>query len=107
MEDGDHSKCSVEVFTCQHHRAEQRRTPEAIAPLRRDEVKDGFVHPEIPESFEEMVQKWLDHSGPRIGFCFLCGNPISAPEELIPRTSTHNCAEGRALEARIASESAR
>ena len=107
LEDGDHSKCSVEVLTCPDHQAEQGRIPEAMAPLRRDEVNDGFVRPELPEGFEEMVQKWLDHAGPRIGFCFLCGNPISAPEELIPGTSTHDCAEGRALVAGIGSESAR
>lgn len=94
MEGGDHSRCTIEIFTCPDHRVGNRKTRNAQTPLK-EEVEDGFVPIRVPEDFDAMLQRWLDDSTPGIGICFMCGNPILGQEDLIPGTPIHNCAAGR------------
>jgi len=100
MEVGDHSQCTIEILTCPEHRAS--KVPDAIAQASGPRVEDGFVPLEVPG--EEILQKWAENTEPGIGFCLLCGHSITTVEELIPLTSTHNCAEGRAMEIGFARE---
>jgi hypothetical protein len=53
-----------------------------------------------------MFQAWNDSPEPNIGWCLMCNGPIRTEGNLIPGTSTHNCAEGRALETKIAAAEA-
>jgi hypothetical protein len=56
----------------------------------------------VPDNLEEMFHAWADAREPNIGWCLLCNGPIRTEDDLIPGTNSHNCEEGRALEAKIA-----
>lgn len=102
MEDGDHSQCTIEILTCPEHLAGQAGSPDATEQVDGDRMEDGFVPLKIPDA--EMLQDWADNKEPCIGFCFMCGHIIPTVDDLIPGTSSHNCAEGLAFDARIRNE---
>ena len=101
-DEGDHSACSIEIVTCPEHCAQRMKTPDGRLPVKEDEVEDGFVPVQIPDNMDAMLESWAEDDGPSIGLCLLCGQPIRSEGDLIPGTSTHNCAEGRAFEEKIA-----
>lgn len=72
------------------------------AAVKEDEVEDGFVPIKIPDNFDEMLDAWNEDKKPSVGLCLMRGQPIRTMEEFIPGTHTHNCAEGRAFEKKIA-----
>jgi len=65
---------------------------------------EDWVPIQFPDNFEAMVEAFANCTEERIGWCLLCNSPIHTEAGLIPGTSTHNCAAGRALEARIAEQ---
>jgi hypothetical protein len=98
MEQGDHSECTIEVLDCPAHRNEQVATE---GEANNIPVEDGWVPIKVPDNLEEMFQAWKDSSEPNIGWCLMCNNPIRTEDDLIPGTNSHNCAEGRALDAKV------
>jgi hypothetical protein len=71
----------------------------------REPVKDDWVPLEFPSpEIEEQLAEWFASRRGDVGFCFLCGRTIPTEDDMIPDTNTHNCPEGRALEARIQRE---
>lgn len=107
MESGDHSECSTEILTCSEHRSQQTATQDGPLPAENGDVNGGFVRLSVPDNVDQMLEAWSDDPQPSIGFCFLCGHPIRTRQELIHETSTHDCPEGEALEASIASQNSR
>lgn len=65
-------------------------------------MKEDWVPVEVPDNLEEMFEAMLSYPGGKVGWCLLCNSPITEAE-IIPGTSTHNCEQGRALEAEIKS----
>lgn len=64
MEDGDHSKCSVELLACPEHRDEQLRA------MGYESGTDNMP----PVAQEVKHSRWTDAEGnPIIGFCLWCG----------------------------------
>lgn len=71
----------------------------------RGTMKDDWVQFEFPPpEIEEQLAEWFASRHGDVGFCLLCGNTIPTEDDMIPDTNTHNCPEGRALEARIRRE---
>lgn len=68
---------------------------------RKEHHPADWVPIQVPPHFEEMYQKWVECEEPNIGSCMLCDEPIRSADDLIPGTSTHNCAAGRELEVKI------
>jgi hypothetical protein len=65
------------------------------------QIEDNWVPIQVPDNLEEMFQAWVDAPEPNIGWCLICNSPISTADDLIPGTNSHNCVEGRALDAKI------
>jgi hypothetical protein len=99
MEEGDHSRCSIELLDCPRHRTEQTASIDSRVPTEK-QAEDGWERIKISESIEEMFQSWIDDPEPNIGWCLLCNTAIRRKDDLIPGTNTHNCANGRALKAK-------
>jgi hypothetical protein len=59
---------------------------------------DDWVPLELPPNFEETLSHWANYDGPKVGWCFLCDQPILTQDDLIPETNTHNCDAGRRFE---------
>lgn len=116
MEQGDHSRCPIELRACSEHDHQQfsivhgeQGVPGGLheadasgppATLTEQEACGGLkpIPPEISEKFDE----WAASERHSIGFCFLCGNSIRTEDDLIPDSNyTHNCAEGRLFEEKI------
>lgn len=62
-------------------------------------MKEDWVPIELPENFDEILEKMSNSREPRVGWCFLCGGPIRREDDFIPNTNTHNCDAGRKFEA--------
>lgn len=62
-------------------------------------MQDDWVPVQFPENLEEMFEAMTSYSGEKVGWCLLCNSPIHSESDLIPETSTHDCAVGRELEA--------
>ena len=105
MDDGKHEGCATEIIRCPEHRAEQTMTPDGMLPIKEDEVEDGFVPVQIPDNLEEMFESWAADPEPSIGLCLMCGQPIRSEADMIPGTSSHNCAEGMAFHEKIMKQS--
>lgn len=103
MEVGDHAACIIEILTCPFHRqnAGMDGTPTGVEP----KAEDGWVPIQCPNNLDKMLDDMVHSDEPRCGWCLLCNSPIRNEEDFIPDTYTHNCERGRALEAKIASES--
>ena len=99
LEVGDHSACTIELLDCPAHRNVQISASGGVADIPAEE---GWVPLQVPNNMEEMFQAWQDDHEPSIGWCLLCHSPVRTETDLIPETNTHNCASGRALEAKIA-----
>jgi hypothetical protein len=112
MEQGDHSRCPIELRACAEHADEQfsmvhreERAPsglheaDASGPpaTRTEQVGCGRLQP-IPPEIGENLDQWFASERNSIGFCCLCGNTIPTENDFIPDTYTHNCAEGRLFE---------
>ena len=65
----------------------------------RERIPDDWVPVQVPKNLEEMYTRWKDYQGQCVGWCLLCDQPIVSEDDLLPGSSTHNCAAGRALEA--------
>jgi hypothetical protein len=115
MEEGDHSRCPIELRACSEHDNEQlsfanreqdvpgglqKATANGSAATCTEQPKhEEWVRLEpIPPEIEEKLGEWFASERESIGFCFLCGNPILTEGDLIPETNTHNCAEGSLFE---------
>jgi len=98
LDDGDHSEYTVELLDCPFHRLGQADAAESHL-LMKDQVEPGWEPIQIPANLEQMLQNWNSDPEPNIGWCLLCDSAIRTEDDLIPETSTHNCAEGQALEA--------
>jgi hypothetical protein len=115
MEQGDHSRCSIELRACPEHDDEQSSIVdrEQAAPSGLHEADasgppttsteqpkhEDWVRLEpIPPEIDEKLDQWFASEHNSIGFCFLCGHSIQTADDLIPDTNTHNCAEGRLFE---------
>ena len=62
MEDGDHSKCSIELLACPEHRDEQIRRLSQSGPSELPGSEDGTE-----------VSMFIDRDGkPIVGFCLWC-----------------------------------
>ena len=94
MEDGDHSQCSIELLECPEHRTGPSDATETHS-------EEGWQQIQIPDNLEEMYAKWRTDPEPSIGWCLLCDSPIRSEADLIPGTSSHNCPQGLALDAKI------
>jgi hypothetical protein len=97
MEDGDHSQCTIELLDCPLHRTEQAGSAESRL-LAEDQIEQGWEPIQIPDNLAEMFQNWTNDPEANIGWCLLCNSAICTKDDLIPGTTTHNCAEGWALE---------
>jgi hypothetical protein len=111
MEQGEHSRCSIELRACSEHGDEQLSivdgevgAPSGLherdtSPSATSTEQEGWVRlrPIAPE-IEEKLSEWFGSDRESIGFCCLCGHPIPTESEFIPETYTHNCAEGRLFE---------
>jgi hypothetical protein len=109
MEQGDHSRCPIELRACSEHDNEQvsivngeRGVPSVVdsSATRTEPEGWGRLEPIAPE-IEERLSEWFASDRESIGFCCLCGNPIPTEDDLIPETNTHNCAEGRSFREKI------
>lgn len=65
-------------------------------------MQDDWVPVQCPENLDEMFEAFVNHSGEKVGWCFLCNSVIVSESEFLPETSTHDCAAGRELEAKHA-----
>jgi hypothetical protein len=112
MEQGDHSRCSIELRACPGHDDEQPSIVdrEQGAPSELHEVDAsgspttsteqegwGRLQP-LPPEIDEQLHQWFVSDRTSIGFCCLCGNTIPTENDFIPYTYTHNCEEGRLFE---------
>lgn len=93
MEDGDHSNCSIELLECPEHRCGQADTTEP-------HVEDHWQRIQVPDNLDEMFEHWQNDPEPNIGWCLMCDSPIRSEADLIPGTSSHNCSQGLALDAK-------
>ncbi len=66
-----------------------------------------LVHIKFPDNIDEMFDRWQASKNHAVGYCLLCDSPIATDADLINGTDTHNCARGRALEARVSFEEAK
>jgi hypothetical protein len=115
MEQGDHSRCSIELRACSQHADERcsivsgdQGAPVGLQQLTADghpamqteqpQHEDWVrLEPMSPE-IDQKLGEWFYSERDSIGFCFLCGNAIPTESDLIPDTNTHNCAEGQLFE---------
>jgi hypothetical protein len=67
-------------------------------------MNDDWVPLEVPDNLDEIFEAMASYSGEIVGWCLLCNSPIHSESDFIPETSTHDCAAGRELEAKIASQ---
>jgi hypothetical protein len=101
MEQGDHSRCSIELRACfEHDGSLPEETAGGRSATRTEQEGWGRLKPNPPE-IEEKFGKWAASESESIGFCFLCGNPILTDRDFIPDRNTHDCAEGRLFEEKI------
>ena len=66
-------------------------------------MDDDWVPLDPTPNLMEMLERWANSTEPNIGWGLLCDQPIRCIDDLIPETNTHDCPEGRALEAAHAS----
>jgi hypothetical protein len=58
-----------------------------------------WVSPKIPDNLDEIILNWASYAGPsKVGWCFLCDQPILSEDDLIPGTATHRCDAGWRIE---------
>ena len=63
-------------------------------------MKADWVRLQVPDNLGDMMIRWSRSRRPDVGLCFLCGEGITAEEQFIPGTSTHDCEAGREFEAK-------
>lgn len=100
MENGDHSQCTIELLECPVHQTEQVSFAESDL-LPENQPEDDWKPIQMPDNLEEMFKSWVDDPGPNIGWCLMCNSAIRTENDLIPGTYSHNCAQGRAVDAKI------
>lgn len=115
MEQGDHSRCPIELRACSEHDDEQvsiaHREQDFPGGLQEANARGravtcaeqrgwGRLKP-IPPEIDEKFEGWAASDRESIGFCFLCGNAIPTEADFITETNTHDCAEGRLFEEKI------
>jgi hypothetical protein len=71
---------------------------------RETNANEDWVPIKFPDNLEEMLDAFANCTEERIGWCLMCNRAIRTEADLIPNTNTHNCAAGRALEAKIADQ---
>jgi hypothetical protein len=64
-------------------------------------MKDDWVPIQVPDNLEEMFEDMTSDASEKVGWCLLCNSAIRTEADLIPGTDTHDCEQGRALEAEI------
>jgi hypothetical protein len=64
-------------------------------------MNEDWVPLQVPDNLEEMFEAMTSYAGDKVGWCLLCTASIHSEAEMIPGTSTHDCEQGRALEAKI------
>lgn len=64
-------------------------------------MNDDWVPVQFPDNLEDMFEAMTSYEGDKVGWCLLCNAPIHSEADIIPGTSTHDCEQGRALEAEI------
>jgi hypothetical protein len=52
----------------------------------------------FPQNIAEMLDNRASCAEENVGWCLLCDGPIRGEKDLIPKTNTHNCAQGLRLE---------
>jgi hypothetical protein len=115
MEQGDHSRCSIELRACPEHDDEHfsivEREQDTLSGLHEADasgppttsteqpLNEDWVHLKpIPPEIDQKLVEWFSSESDSIGFCFLCGHSIQTEGDLIPDTNTHNCVEGQLFE---------
>jgi hypothetical protein len=64
-------------------------------------MKKKLVPIQFAPNLVEMLHDWKAAlTDENVGWCLLCDGPIRSARDLIPKTNTHNCPEGRRLELR-------
>ena len=63
-------------------------------------MKNKMVPIKFPENIDEMLNNWESCPEENVGWCLLCDRPIHTEKDMIPKTNTHNCAQGLRLELR-------
>jgi hypothetical protein len=78
-----------------------RRTKPSRVPGKAATPPKDWVPIQVPPNLESMYQSWIDCEEPNVGSCLLCDSPIRSADDMIPGTSSHNCAPGLALDEEI------
>jgi hypothetical protein len=63
-------------------------------------MKKKLVPIQFPPNLMEMLENWRSCPDENVGWCLLCDASIRRAQDLIPKTNTHNCAQGLRLELR-------
>ena len=61
-------------------------------------MKNKMVPIQFPPNIDEMLDNWASCPEANVGWCLLCDGPIRSENDLIPKTTTHNCPAGLRLE---------
>ena len=64
-------------------------------------MKEDWVPIQVPDNLEEMFEAMTSCEGEMVGWCLLCNSPIHTEANLIPGTNSHDCEQGRAMDAEI------
>jgi|NGEPerStandDraft_6_1074524.scaffolds.fasta_scaffold354488_2 hypothetical protein len=64
-------------------------------------MKEDWVPVQFPENLEDMFETMESYTGEKVGWCLLCNSPIHTEADMIAGTNTHDCPQGRELEAQI------
>jgi hypothetical protein len=78
-----------------------RKGQSRTQPKKLAKPQEDWVLLQPADDLDEMMETWINYDGPKIGWCFLCNNPIISSNDLIINTATHNFEAGRCLEEQI------